>query len=342
MRAAVRRLFLASAVVALASSGAPADIAGRLDRPAEELSCTKWWNGKAPKLKKLKHRVLAIHFFDPKKATSKAFFSSIAKLQEKYRERPFTMIEIAVGSSEEWADQYVKDKGIGWLVGHDGEGDASRAYPGSSVPRTYIVGPDGKVAWHAHIGALTDDVVEAQLARVAFFESKTLPRKVRGAAKAAGELRFGAAMAAVEKLRADPYAKDDEKAVADTIEKEIERYFHFQMKLLEADVKALEWGLAWKKCDRMVKTYKGTRFQAEAEKKCGQIQAHPRAVYVYKVEKMLDDILEKADSNKRKDLESMINSLELLVKDYDNTEPARRARGWIKEFNRRLEELDKK
>ena len=57
---------------------------------------------------------------------------------------------------------------------------------------------------------------------------------------------------------------------------------------------------------------------------------------------MLDEILEKASSSKRKDLESMVNALKLLVADYDNTEPARRARDWIKEFQRRLEELDKK
>ena len=105
---------------------------------------------------------------------------------------------------------------------------AALAYPGSSVPRTYLIGPDGKIEWHAHIGALTDDAVDAQLARVAFFDSKNVPRKARVAAQAAAKLNFDKAVPEAQALIENKYASEEEKELARTILKEVKRYFEFE------------------------------------------------------------------------------------------------------------------
>jgi hypothetical protein len=165
-------------------------------------SRSRWWNGSAPKLSKWAGDVVLLHFSEPSKLTSKAFTPTVRKLHETYGEKGLHVVEILMVFGEEEADAYVKSEAAGWLVGLDANEDARGTYLGSSVPRSYLIGPDGKVAWHAHVGALNDAAVRAQLDRRPFFDTKTLPQKARAMAKAAGEQRYGSALAAAEKLLA--------------------------------------------------------------------------------------------------------------------------------------------
>jgi hypothetical protein len=335
-----RKTLLATVTLAAALLAVPAaaDIADRLDQKAPEVSCSEWWNGKAPKIAKLKGRVVVVHFHDPNRITSKAFEGKVKELAEANADRPFTLIEVIVDCDEVDAQSYVARAGADWLVGWDGKGDCAAAYSGSSVPRTYLIGPDGMVAWHAHIAALTEDALEAQYARARWFDVKSLPRKSKTAAKAARELRFGAATKEAKKLIDDQYATDKDKSIL----AEIERYHAFQMKVVTALEKDLDWGIALKRVERMREIYKGTAVEEDVEKEWRKLDANPRVAYVAEAERLLGLILEKTDIRKKRDLESGLNELRLFVGDYDQTKPAERARTWIKEFERRLAQMEKR
>lgn len=337
-----RRLLSAALLAAALAVPASADIADRLDQKAPEPSCKTWWNGKAPKISKLKGQVVVLHFHDPNRLTSKAFESKVKRLAEDQAGKPFTLIEIIVDCDEVDAQSYVERAGATWLVGWDGKGDAAAEYAGSSVPRTYLIGPDGMVAWHAHIGALTEDALDAQYARARLFDEKSLSRKAKPAAKAARELRFGKAAEEAKKLIGDEHAEEADKAIARTILTEIKRYHAFQMEVVTALEKDLDWGVALRRVERMREVYRGTDMEDEVEAEWRKLDANPRVAYVAEAERLLGLIVEKTDLRKKGDLESAVRELKTFIDSYDNTKPAERARSWVEEYERRLAAMEKK
>ncbi len=329
-------VLLAAALLAVPAS---AEIVDRLDQPAPDLKCAKWWNDAPPKLKKLRGRVVVVHFSDPDQFTSRAFEGKLRELHEKHAERPFTLIEVALGETEADVASYVARNGATWHVGWDQDGAASRALPGSSVPRTYLVGPDGVVAFHAHLQALTPEILEAQFAWIAFFDTKTVPRNARKAATLAGELKFGKALEEAGKLLANKRSSDEERALAETIEREVARYYEFQMGVVEALRKELDWGVVQKRVARMRDIYKGTEHEKSVEEYWGKLEANPRVAYVAEAQRLLDRMLEKPQK-KRNDVEALLRELTLFAGDYENTAPAEKAKHWIDELKRRLREWD--
>jgi hypothetical protein len=237
---------------------------------------------------------------------------------------------------EEEADAYVKSEAAGWLVGLDANEDARGNYLGSSVPRSYLIGPDGKVAWHAHVGALNDAAVRAQLDRRPFFDTKTLPQKARAMAKAAGEQRYGSALAAAEKLLADPFATDDEKRLVAAVKSEIARDLAFQTKLLDREIDERDWGAAWDRVDLLAVRFKGTPEEDAIAKKLEEIQSSPRAVWVRDGQQQLDKLLERAGSKRKKDLESVVRALKNFLEIYEGSSPGEKAKTWLKLIEERL------
>jgi len=329
--------FAAAALVTLASGGARADIYFQLDEPAKEVPCTRWWNGKAPKIASLKGRVALIHFSDPAKLTSKAFVSQIRSLHAKYKDKGLVVIEVLQTTWETEAEAYFGRESVEWHLGLDSKGTAQANYMGSSLPRSYLIGPGGKVAWHAHVAALTPSVVQNQLDRIPFFALKEVPTKAKAMCKLAGGMKFGSALEVADKLLADRYAKDAEKRLAAAVKREVDRSFDFHWRVLEKKVKDLDWGIAWRLAERMNKIYKNTPHSAQAAKQWNAIQKNPRAVYVLKAQNQLEKIVKKTKDRRKKNLQSVVRELKLFREDFTGTEPANKADDWIRTIEGWLE-----
>ena len=334
-----RSRFLTALVLAcLLGAGARADIVDRLDEPAPEITATQWWNGAAPKMADLRGRVVVLHVSDPARATSKAFVPNLVKLRDAYKEAPVTIVEIVENDDQAVATAHAGDTeaGVTWLVGWDGAGVISRGYPGTSIPRTYVIGPDGKVAWHAHVAALTKAIVDAQVTRCAFGDAKAVPAAARLAAKAMLDLRFGDAIVAADKVFTDRYAGDDAKAFCAKVKKEVARYYAFQKGVVDAAVRDLDWAVAYHRVVRMLAVYKGTDHLAEVEKQKAELDANPRVKYIVAAQKELDGIVEHIDREDIKGLEKIIAKLKEFQSTYPDSSPAKKAGEWILECERRI------
>ncbi len=329
-------------VAAVAAGAARAEIVDRLDQKAGELACTRWWNDKGPKLAKLTGRVVVLHFHDPGKITSQAFEEKVKALATRNADKPFTLIEVLVDCDEAAAESYVARSGATWPVGLDAKDAAALAYPGSSVPRTYVIGPDGVVAWHAHLGALTPAILDAQFARARLYDEETLPRGARVAAKAARELRFGPAAREAQRLLDATQASAEEKQVATTILEEIRRYHAFQAGIVEALEKDLDWALAERRVARMREIYRGTEFEEAVEAEWKKLEANPRVAWIAAGEAQVEKVAAKTNVRKKNDLESAITELRNVLEVYEGTKPGERAERWIAEYERRLRELGTK
>ena len=335
----MRRLLLLLAILLAVGTAARGDIVDLLDEPAAEIEAAKWWNGAAPKLATLRGQVVVLHVADYTKVTSRAFAGHVKRFAEEWRPRGVQFFEIVLNADEAVAQTYVDGDQPAWSVGWDGVHAIGRGYPGSSVPRMYVIGPDGKVVWHAHIAACTDNVIEAQLARASFYDVKAVPKKARNAAKAAAELRFGEAVAAADELFTDKYASAVEKAFGARIKTEVARYFDFQKKVVDALVRDLDWAVAYHRVERMRVVYKGTAFEADTEKMWKELEDNPRVAFVVKAQFELDRLLEGLAKMKRDDLELLLAKLDLFLDSYEDTAPAKKAAEWKVEIQRMLDAL---
>ena len=334
------RLTLTTALVlaCLFGAGARADIVDRLDEPAAEIVASAWLNGAAPKLADLRGRVVLLHVSDPARATSKAFVPDLVKLRDAYKSAPVTIVEVVENEDQAVATAHAADaaSGVTWLVGWDGTGTLLRGYPGTSIPRTYLIGPDGKVAWHAHIKALTKEILDAQVTRCTFGDSKVVPAPARVAAKAMLDLRFGDAITAADKVFTDKYAGDDAKAFCAKVKKEVARYYAFQKSVVEALIRDLDWAVAYHRLEKMLVVYKGTDHFDEIVKKKAELDANPRVKYIVAAQRDLDTIVEHIDREDIKGLEKIVAKLKEFQETYPDSAVAKKAGEWIEECERRI------
>ena len=340
----VHGLVSALAAVLYLGTAARADIVDRLDQPAAEITAQTWWNGTAPKLDALKGKVVVLHVSDPARATSKGFVPNLVKLTEAYKSQPVVFIEVVESDDSAVATSYVKDAAgtVKWLVGWDGAGALQRGYPGSSVPRTYVIGPDGKIAWHAHIAALTKAILDAQITRCTFWDTASVPAAARPAAKAMLDFRFADAIAAADKVFVDQYAPGDAKNYCAKVKLEVARYYAFQCGILDALKKDLDWAVAYHRVERMIVIFKGTDHEADVQKEKDALDANPRVKYIVEAQKHLDDMVKDVSRLGSKDLEKLIEKLKAFAEQYPESAPAKKANEWIAECERRIKRLTAK
>lgn len=318
---------------------ARATIVDQLDQPARELACAEWFNGKAPNIAKLKGRVVLLHFSNPDKLTSKAFVGNIRKIHEKYGEKGLTVIEVMLVDDLPTAKSYVAAQKIDWLIGADTEHKARGNYLGTSEPRSYLVGPDGKIVFHAHVGALKDSMIQGQLDRMEFFDLKKVPAKAKALAKATAAQRYAAALKEVEKIKKDPHADDDTRRLAKLAEADMERDHKFQLELLDDNIRTRDLGVAWDRLLLLMKRYKGTPQHDEFVKRHLELKEDERAVWVRAKQIELDKMLEKSNSRKKSDIEKLVRKLKEFAEFVGEARPGEKARDWIKLLEKRLERM---
>lgn len=326
---------LAGALLASLST-AHAAIVSLLDQPAPELSGGKWIGSPSIKMSKLRGSVVVLHFSDPTRIVSKGALPKLKRIWDEHGGGDLRIVEIIVSESSISPEVYVEDEKIGWPVTVDYEGKTAAAYPGTSLPRTYLIGPDGIVQWHGHVGALSDRILRGQLDRAVFFDKDRVPKKARSLAAALAKLDYRKALSLADSLESASGATDEEKAFAERAREDAERYATLQQKLLDEEVTKRDRARAWLRLKRLLKTFKGTPREAEFQRQFDEQDALARTHFVLKLRKELDDILEKAGSNRKKDVESAVARLKVFAADAEGTVEGDEANEWVRELEARL------
>lgn len=341
---ALTPIFAALAAALLAGAVARADIVDRIDQPAAEIAAAKWWNGAAPKLDAFRGKVVVLHLSDPARATSKAFLPNLVRIGQTRRDEPLVIVEVLDTADETLAAKYVEEnaKDVTWLVGWDANGTVAQAYPGTSVPRTYVIGPDGRIAWHAHIGALTREALDGQVARCAFWDLKAVPAAARPAAKAVFELRFGDAVAAADKVFEDPRAPGEAKAFAARVKKEVARAHAQHKEIVEALTKDLDWATLYRRVERMLPVYKGTLYEPEVKAKWEELNANKRVLYIVEQQRLLEQLVKGVHKMNLRDLEKVRPRVREVAVMNPDTKVERNAMEWVAEIDARIAKLSRK
>lgn len=122
----------------------------------------KTLGGNEISLEKLKGRVVVINFFASWCGPCAYEAPVLQRLYLKYRESGAEFVGLAVQDSVEAASGFVKEHGWTMPVGLDENDAISRAYNVFGVPKTCVVGKDGRIAYE-HMGAITEEVLDAEI-----------------------------------------------------------------------------------------------------------------------------------------------------------------------------------
>lgn len=337
MRARASALLLALVVVGLLSGLADAAIVHLIGREAPEVSGGKWLNSPAIKLEKLRPNVVVLHLSDPTRIVSKGALPKLKSIWDEHGSGDLRVVEVIVEESSMSPEVYVEDQKVGWPVTVDYQGKTALAYPGTSLPRTYLIGPDGIVHWHGHVGALSDALLEGQLRRVDFFVKDRVPRKAKALAKAMVALDYEKALGLADKLLADEYADDAEKDLAQRAREDAGRHAEARRRMVDQWIKKGDRARAWLELQSLLEVFDGTEWEAGFREEFERQDELERTHYVLALRKELDGILEDAGSRRRKDVESCIRRLEGFAERTTGTIEQEEAREWVRALRERLE-----
>lgn len=83
---------------------------------------------------------------------------ALEKVYTRYRDKGVGFIGIAIYDTEEKAREYIKEFGITFPNGLDKGGSIAEVYKIYGIPKTFIVGKDGRFTY-IHMGAVTEDIL---------------------------------------------------------------------------------------------------------------------------------------------------------------------------------------
>ena len=291
-------------------------------------------------LSKLRGRVVVLHFSDPERITSQAAVPPLRKLAQTWKDAPVTIVEVVTSPAEASAMAYAAKESPPWPAGFDAAGATQARYPGTSMPRTYLIGPDGRIVWHAHVLALTKEIVQAQVDRVQFFAPGPDVKKAKAAAKAASDMKYAAALAEAAKVDADKTATDADRALVAAIRADIDRTWELKKKLADLLIKDLDWGIGWRRALQLQALFKGTAHQADADAFVAKLDAEPMVKYVRPAQNRYDDLLVLASKARTKSqIDDVIKELKDFQDLYKNLKLTERAADLVETLEKRLADM---
>jgi len=115
-------------------------------------------------LAKLKGKIVVIDFWATWCGPCMAEAGHMVELNQKYAPQGLQMIGVSLDDNAGALKNIVKEKNFTWPQYFDGRGwqnKYAQMFGVDSIPRTFIVGPDGAVLWTGHPGAIDEPLASA-------------------------------------------------------------------------------------------------------------------------------------------------------------------------------------
>lgn len=90
---------------------------------------------------------------------------TLEKVYKEFKDRGVVFIGVAVQDTEDGAREFVEKYGLTFAAGLDDSGEIGRSYRVFGVPRTFIVGRDGKFSY-IHTGDIAEELLVGEIRKV--------------------------------------------------------------------------------------------------------------------------------------------------------------------------------
>jgi hypothetical protein len=216
-----------------------------------------------------------------------------------------------------------------------GAGSTSQKdYGVEGIPHSYLITPDGNVAWHGHPGGLSKGTIKKALKGARKSKGGFLPvqlqteegAKPTRAEKLAADGELAKALADVEATLADPKATSDDTAKATATKEALTKHVDGLFTTAETLVKNRDIARAMSLYDTLAKEFMGSERGTRAKTRRDEIAGDTKLMTEVEAAKELDKI--KA-SIREIGLGKSRGKLEALVKKYPGTKAADRAKALL-------------
>jgi len=162
----------------------------------------------------------------------------LVSLNEKYKEKGLVMVFVGYESKAK-LEPYAKRYKIDWPIALEPTKKAQKAYGVRGFPSSFVIAPDGKVAWKGHPASKDlESVIQSLLSKVKKGSSgsgsvgenpteikfeKEFSKRLQFAARQAARGQLSSALRMAQKMLDDDNAGEDEKKEAGQIKSEIEK-----------------------------------------------------------------------------------------------------------------------
>jgi thiol-disulfide isomerase/thioredoxin len=276
------RTFVA-AVVALSCSALPVVAAINVgDKPELQFNSA---NGAGPiSLEKYKGKIIVVDFWATWCGPCMAEADHMVKVNADYAPKGLQFIGISLDNSIPDMLKVAKEKGFIWPQLCEGSGwqtKAAQVWGVNSIPRTFIIGPDGTVLWTGHPGGIDGPLAEAfKNHPPQLVDPKILADARAIADKAEAALKEGGQLAALKQLTSIPPAARADKDLAarlEGIDKQVSEYVTKALSEIDPLIEKKQYVEAAGKLTELTRALGALPAGADAKKKLADLMANPQA-----------------------------------------------------------------
>ena len=352
------RTFLpAAAILALLLAPSPARADSLLDRAAPDPVVKSWAVGeKPPSLKALKGNCALVELFDPDDLVSQGLVSRTAEIAATAAAKRIVVLSVATGAGadEEKVREFAKAAKATWPMGVDRNSETFLAYGMPSLPRYFLVTPDGRVSWEGSPAALEFAELDAFVEQARVWRPEELTKTARPVAEAFVRGKPALAIQKAKEIGEAEQAKlargrtpevEELKAISATL-KDMTLVLEAigrvgKARLAVADRLAKDrWSIdAQEILEGMVKSFAGTPHEEAAKKRLAAIAADERAQYEITAMKRLREILGKMRPVNRHNVQKAVDAITDFLVPYANTVSGERGKAEKARLERLLEKL---
>lgn len=196
---------------------------------APEIEAQGWYNhlGPQPSLESFRGQTVLVEFWATWCPPCVAAWPHLQELHEEYESKGLVILGL---SAEEpgVVGAFVDDKGITARVAYGAT--SSGKYGIEGIPKTFLIAPDGKIAWHGHPSELNKGILEEALkgakprtgGPLALPVAKEYTGRVSGIAQSMAQGKLAKALQSATAISADAKATEAERADAQELASAIE------------------------------------------------------------------------------------------------------------------------
>jgi hypothetical protein len=241
------------------------------------------------------------------------------ELQEKYGSQGLTVISIT-NEPRGLVDKYVEETGATHPVVIEST-DSSSSWGITGFPSSFLVGPDGKIAYAGHPSSVTNDMIEELLKDARLFPE--VPKSLKGVVKKLEKDDFKSAISMLDKFLAKETISDEEKASATELKEWIDWRHTSAMEGAAASIEKGDYYRAAKAYEDLAKVFKGTDIGSQADDALKELLSDKdRKREVSAGEQLAKAKAKAADMSAKK----AVKLFESLAKKYDGTVAGEEAR----------------
>jgi len=246
------------------------------DKPTLEFTSI---TGEQFNLSKFKGHIIVVDFWATWCGPCMAEAPHMVQVNKKYSERGLQFVGVSEDKTIDPIAPVVREKGFTWPMMFDEGGRTGGVWGVNSIPRVFVIGPEGSVLWTGGPSGLDAALVDAfKNHPPRYVDAKVLAEATAIADKVEAALKEGGSTAAIKQLAsipADARIDDDFAARMSGIEKQVEEFAAKAMADIDPLIENKQYKEAAAKLGELTRTLGSLQAGAAAKKKLADLMANP-------------------------------------------------------------------